>query len=111
MEGRDPHPDRVAYAEPFLLDIPTRTVVSDRYQLIYDLRTGEKQLFDIRGDPGARTELTAREPALTTRLLAALEERRSRVAEANARAGSPVPEPARVDEATRRQLRALGYLQ
>jgi arylsulfatase A-like enzyme len=110
IDGREARSERVAYAEPFLLNVPHRTIVSDRYQLHHNTRSGEKRLFDIRKDPGATVDLAHREPEVTARLMEALEERQRRITTAKAHDGG-ASEPVVVDEDTKRQLRALGYVQ
>jgi arylsulfatase A-like enzyme len=97
---------RIAYAEPSMLSLPWRTVVSDGHQLLHDLATGRSRLFDTRVDPGETTDVAEREPAATERLRRALEDRRRRSgADHPASAG-----PADIDDVTRRQLEALGYV-
>ena len=102
---------QAAFAEPFLLESRKPTVVSDRYQLFYDLESGQKRLFDIRSDPRAKTDIVDREPDVTQRLLAALEEWRRRVNAANQEISGPPAKDLTIDEATREELEALGYLE
>ena len=109
MDGAPADPERVAYEEPFELTIPVRTVISDRYQLIVDTASGARRLFDLAKDPFATVDVAAREPAVVATLAAALEAHRSAAA---ARAAGAAPgAPTAIDEETRRQLRALGYVQ
>ena len=113
IRGRRPAPDgeRVAYAEPSRLANPLRTVVSDRYQLLQDTRSGGQQLFDLAADPRLTTNVAAREPGAAARLLAALEQHRQRIEAVRPR---DLPAPAAtisLDEATRAELRALGYVE
>jgi arylsulfatase A-like enzyme len=111
MEHADARDGSIAYAESFSPTVPLRTVVSDHYQLHYNLQTGEKRLFDIRTDPRATTDLVKREPGVTAALLAVLQERQRRVTEVKRHDGAGAPEPLPLDPATREQLRALGYVE
>jgi len=108
LRNTAPDPERVAYSEPFTFDITTRTVVSDRYQLHYDVKTHATRLFDIRTDPDATTDLSAREPAVVAHLLHQIGEWQERIAGA-ARDGGTGSQPNVLDAQTRDQLRALGY--
>ncbi len=109
MDGAPADPERVAYEEPFDLGIPVRTVISDRYQLLVDVTSGTRQLFDLANDPFATVDVAAKEPAVVTKLAAVLDARRTAAA---ARASGVVPgAPTVIDEETRRELRALGYIQ
>lgn len=108
MYGLEDASKQVAYAEPFTFKINWRTVVSDRYQLRYNLRTGAKQLFDIYLDPLERKNVAAAKPEVVARLMAALRAKQARIEKAK-RAGAAGSAPAAVNEETRKQLRALGY--
>src|SRR5207249_2351190 len=110
MDGAPPDPNRIAYSEPFDLDIPTRTVITDRRQLIVDTRSAVPSLlFDLDADPMEKADIAAREPAEVTRLATALDAYRQEAAPRAA--GAPPPPPAELDAETRRQLQALGYVQ
>lgn len=100
--------ERVAYAEPFRLDMRWRTVVADGYQLWYDVQTGATRLFDLHSDPGVKENES--EEAVRARLLAALEERQRRIDEAKRKVEHLPKEPLIIDAETREQLEALGYL-
>jgi hypothetical protein len=113
MEGQPTTGDslRVAYAEPFLLEWRMATVVSDSYQLFYNLDSGRKKLFDIRSDPRAKTDIIDHEPKVTERLVAALEEWQRRVEAASQEALDQPAGAVTIDETTRQELEALGYLE
>jgi hypothetical protein len=84
-------------------------VISDRYQLLVDTASGTRQLFDLASDPFATVNVATKEPAVVAALAAALEAHRNAAA---ARATGAAPgAPTAIDEETRRQLRALGYVQ
>jgi arylsulfatase A-like enzyme len=83
----------------------TRTLFDGRNKLTLDLDSGRSQLFDLRTDPGERTDLAARRPAEARRLQAALlrwiESREGPVASGEAQ---------RRAHEVEKKLRALGYL-
>ena len=110
MEGRDEPAMRTAYGEPYDLRVPTRTIVSDRYELHYDVRTGRSQLFDQRTDPWGLHDIAGGKPDMVASLLQAYQERQRAIAVARAQAGGPPTERAPMDDQTQKQLRALGYL-
>ncbi len=110
IQGNAPPRERYAYAEPFTFDIPLRTIVTDRYQFFHDVKTGRDQLFDMRVDPLGTHDVAERERDVTARLRAALEERQQHVQEAKGAQRTTV-EHVQADESTRRQLKALGYVQ
>ncbi|HYC23216.1 MAG TPA: sulfatase [Candidatus Bathyarchaeia archaeon] len=111
MDGRAQPAERVAYSEPFSSEVPLATVITDRYQLLYNPNNGKSHLIDIR--PGAApVDLAEREPAVAGALLAALKDRQERVEVAKAEAAKhEATAPVALDEQTRRRLRALGYTQ
>jgi len=75
---------------------------SGRFKMIWDDRRGGFELYDIREDPGETTDLSDRRPELASRLRAELKARMRKGRAAQS-------EGAQVDEATRKQLEALGY--
>jgi len=111
MDGRAQPGERVAYSEPFSSEVPLATVITDRYQLLYNPNSGKRHLIDIR--PGAApVDLAEREPEVAGALLAALKDRQERVEVAKADAAKhEASAPVALDERTRRRLRALGYAQ
>lgn len=82
-----------------------RWVASDRYKLSYNIKSGDTELFDLRLDPGERTNLTARRPHLTEELQGVLMHWMDKIE-------GDVDLAARVEKATEvtERLRALGYL-
>jgi arylsulfatase A-like enzyme len=92
----------------------TDAVVWGRYKLITTDHDRELELYDLLDDPGETRNRAAERPAVVARLLRAARaqravdrERRNALAVAEGRA----PEEVRAeDEETRRQLKALGYL-
>ena len=104
FEGRDvlaPGPRPAEGAEVWSnRDVPATGFVALRtpeWKLI------DRRLYDLRRDPGERTDLAASEPRvlerMTSRRLALLESRRP-----------PYPQRARIKDGLRQRLRALGYL-
>jgi arylsulfatase A-like enzyme len=103
-----PARDGVAYAEGTVWTASLRTVVTDRHQLLYDVTTGKARLYDHVNDPRARTDLAADEPALTARLVDEVKRRMDDAARRRTHATAPAPV---IDEETRRDLKALGYVE
>jgi arylsulfatase A-like enzyme len=66
--------------------------------------TGDPLLFDLRADPGERHDLAGTEPRLDARLWAILRR------ELAGTAGAAPSKALELDEKTRRELRALGYV-
>lgn len=77
--------------------------------LILDRKTGQSELYDLAADPGENANLATKSPEQVDKLTALLETRRQQ----NIRArGSIQPKSVPVvDQSTRDQLEALGYLQ
>jgi len=113
MEGRAAldDGDEFAIGEPFRLGGSEASVITDRHQLFIHPGFGLTQLFDTRTDPGATTNIAAREPETTERLLAILADFKRRVEAANQQDGSQSAAKVDIDDATRENLRALGYLE
>jgi arylsulfatase A-like enzyme len=82
-----------------------RTASDGAHKLILDLASGRAQLFDLRSDPGERTDLSSRRPReaghLQAALLRWLESREGPAASGESR---------RRAEELEIRLRALGYL-
>jgi arylsulfatase A-like enzyme len=113
MEGRAtiaPN-DGIAIGEPFLLEGAGPTVISDRHQLFFSPRFDLKRLYDTKVDPRATTNIASREPETTERLMGALAAFEHRVEAANRRDASRPAAEVDIDDSTRDQLRALGYLE
>jgi arylsulfatase A-like enzyme len=53
---------------------PLRAVRDEWYKLILNLRTGRKQLFDSRNDPGDQRDIAEREPDVVARLTKVLDQ-------------------------------------
>jgi arylsulfatase A-like enzyme len=75
IDGRDAGVPGAAYSEGTVWTASLRSLVTERYQLLYDEATGTARVYDHRVDPGARHDLAASEPALTARLVGELERR------------------------------------
>ena len=83
-----------------------KAIVTERFKLVRDDRSGQLELFDLARDPGETVNLAESRPALTRSLLASLE---ARIAHARGR-------PSEVQEATLSSellelLRGLGYVE
>lgn len=97
--------DRSLHRLVFGLQGVSRTVSDGTHKVIFDLASGHTQLFDLRTDPGERTDLSAQRPGETRRLKTALLRWMERH-EGPAAAGQS---RRRANELEKR-LRALGYL-
>jgi len=53
--------------------VPERSVRTERYKLILNLWTGEKQLFDLQSDPAEQNNIAGTNPAQVTQLSGQLE--------------------------------------
>jgi arylsulfatase A-like enzyme len=82
-----------------------RAVTKGRYRLIYSLASARTELYDIGSDPFEQHDLVETMPARVSELRRALAGWRDRV-QATVVAG----ERSRIDQETREQLKALGYL-
>lgn len=87
--------------------LPLRSIIVDGHQLIFDdYAPGKDELYDIEADPMAQRDLSGRRPALAARL---------RALGRQGMLASPPWRPAgeegelKLDDATREELRALGY--
>lgn len=94
-----------AHRYVFGLQRYTRTVTDGRFKLIYNIKTGEVELFDLFRDPGETTNIIFQRPqiaeSLTTVLLNWVETAEGEVA---------VADRVRDAGAVTEKLRALGYL-
>jgi arylsulfatase A-like enzyme len=83
----------------------SRTVNDGTHKLVLDIASGHVKLFDLRTDPGERTDLSLQRPVETRRLREALqrwiESREGPVATGESR---------RRAEELEKRLRAVGYL-
>jgi arylsulfatase A-like enzyme len=101
----EPIPPRALVAEGNLYGPEYKSLIQWPHKVVLDLETHEGKLFDLDADPGETRNLARAEPALLNALLAALH---SHLRESTlALARHPA---ARIDEATKEKLRALGYL-
>lgn len=87
----------------FSLQGVTRVASDGTLKLTFDLATGRAQLFDLKADPGEKTDLSARRPEDTRRLQAAL------LRWMETREGSANDSKRKAAELENR-LRSLGYL-
>jgi arylsulfatase A-like enzyme len=110
MRGARPASPRAAYAEGTVWTATERTLVTDRYQLFFDTKTGTARLYDHVRDPGATHDLSEVEPALTAQLTGEVRRRAYAAAARRTHANTPQLVPA-VDPDTERELRALGYIE
>lgn len=95
--------DRAIRRLSFGLQGLTRTAFDGTHKLTFDLATGRAHLFDLKADPGEKTDLSTRRPEETRRLQAAL------LRWMETREG-PAGETRRKAEELEKKLRALGYL-
>jgi arylsulfatase A-like enzyme len=84
-----------------------RGLLDGRYKLVEDLSHGGLRLFDLVADPGEAHDLAAERPELVRELAGRMQAEESRAAGLCARFGGA--SAVQVDDATREQLRALGY--
>ncbi|MEO7146095.1 MAG: sulfatase-like hydrolase/transferase [Bryobacteraceae bacterium] len=71
IRGREAKAHGYIFGEQDILE-PLRSVRDERYKLILDERTGKRQLFDDRQDPGEYRDIALREPEVAARLGAIL---------------------------------------
>ncbi len=81
----------------------TRIATDGTLKLTFDLATGRAQLFNLKADPGEKTDLSAQRPEDTRRLQAAL------LRWMETREGSASDSKRKAEE-LEKKLRALGYL-
>lgn len=98
----------LAFAESSLPGNGWRSVVSRQHQLLYDVSTDERRLFDLGADPTEQHDVAGEQPEVVTRMMGVLKERLAENARRNPGAAA-AQRP--IDDETRRQLRALGYVQ
>jgi arylsulfatase A-like enzyme len=110
LDGREARSEATAYAEPFQPNLPGRTVITPRHQLLHHRGTGAGRLFDLVQDPQQRRNVAPEHPDVVARLRETLQERERRIEEVRRRVGTGAG-PAAVDATTRQQLEALGYIE
>lgn len=97
--------DRPLHRLVFGLQGVSRTAGDGTHKVIFDLASGHTQIFDLRTDPGERTDLSLKRPGETRRLKAAL----LRWMERHEGPAASGQSRRRANELEKR-LRALGYL-
>jgi arylsulfatase A-like enzyme len=97
----------LAFAESSLPGNGWRSVVSRQHQLLYDVSTDERRLFDLEADPTEQHDVAGEHPEVVAQMMGVLQERLAENARRNSGAAA---KPRPIDEETRRQLRALGYV-
>jgi arylsulfatase A-like enzyme len=93
--------ERELIAENSLYGDQRRAIVEWPFKLVIDLEQPEVALFDLEQDPAERVNLAPERPELAERLTAALGRRAPKALDSA---------PVELDDETRRELRALGYL-
>jgi hypothetical protein len=106
MDGGRRGPEAVAYAEGVVYSAGLRSVVTDRWQLLYDVRTRTGRLYDLAPGADARADRAAAEPAVAARLTRLARRHVRRMA---ARRVAPLERP--LSDETRRKLVELGYVE
>lgn len=97
----------LAFAESSLPGNGWRSVVSRQYQLLHDVIGGQTRLYDLEADPTEQHDVAAEHPEIVQQMMGVLQQRLAENARRNpGAAGQQRP----IDEETRRQLRALGYV-
>jgi arylsulfatase A-like enzyme len=80
-----------------------RSIITDNYQLIYNLKSHSRQLFDLKADPLAKNNIAKNHDDISERLLLQFNEVFSATPRYKASTIS-------LDVQTREQLKALGYI-
>ena len=80
------------------------SVIADGYQMIYNLASHSIQIFDIGADPLAQNNIAKDRDNISERMLSQIKKFYSRIP-------SDKAPPITLDEQTREQLKALGYIQ
>jgi arylsulfatase A-like enzyme len=88
-------------------EIPLRSVIDGRFQLLLDLESGSSRLFDLVADPLATRDVAADHPDVVARLRADWDRWYAENSDEILEAGPEVEVP----EKTRERLRELGYLE
>ena len=104
--------DRPGFSHARTVERPFDTEESVRmgpWRLILDTASGATLLYDLRSDPGALRDVSAQHPEVVERLRGLLDAQRARDAALRAELGGSTA-PGVLDEATRRELRNLGYV-
>ena len=104
VSGRGGLPERDLVAEILLYGDEQKALIRWPHKLVLVPGTGSRRLVDLEADPGEHDDLSADRPDLADRLEVEL---RLRVAESYSQSGAQAVE---LDEETRRELEALGYV-
>jgi arylsulfatase A-like enzyme/predicted Zn-dependent protease len=108
IEGRDPGRVGVAHAETLMprLEFGWSELYMVRDERFKYVRAPDPELYDLRHDPGERTNLASEEPELTADLAALLDEWLEKAGGADA----PAPATRSITPEEQARLRSLGYL-
>jgi arylsulfatase A-like enzyme len=96
-----------AYSEGLVWSAKFRSLVTDRYQLIYNTVTRRSQLYDYTTDPRAQRNLVWRKPDVAKQLTAEVKRREALATERRVDGEAAA---SGLDPETVRELRALGYV-
>jgi arylsulfatase A-like enzyme len=109
MDDGTAHPRQYAYSETLLGESHSVAVRSLSYKLILDFKRDSQLLFDLRSDPGETHDLSAQKPEIVTQLKEELQRIEARAQEPSS--GEDVVLSDEEQEAVRRRLEALGYVE
>lgn len=98
--------ERPSFAAGVKWNSDAQSVHLGRYHLIVDPRNRTRQLFEVEADPRERRDLARAEPAVRARLERVLAAHAAELGRASRLAPRRVP----VEDALRRRLEALGYV-
>jgi arylsulfatase A-like enzyme len=107
--------ERVAYCEEILTqygpyDIRGVRTKRYKYMRIYNFegdRSGKELLFDLQEDPAEQNDRAATDPQRVAQYRRLVDQYRERIASK----GTETPKKAKIDAATRQQLKSLGYVE
>jgi arylsulfatase A-like enzyme len=88
-----------------------RSVESRGTKLIYNFATKQKELYDLRSDPGEKRNLALEQPALVASLFDTLMEKERVVTRGHAGLVAERQNTANMSQADKDKLKSLGYLQ
>jgi arylsulfatase A-like enzyme len=100
-------PGKPAVLTRTIWDRPIYARVQGAHKLVYDTRTGTQRLFDLKADPGERTDRTAAEPIAAAFHRQALQETIARLSRRSVAGEADHPGMSR-DQCE--NLKTLGYL-
>jgi hypothetical protein len=93
----------VSFAEVEYPRTPASSIIADGYQMIFELKSHSVQLFDLKADPLAKNNIAKDHDDISERLL-------SQFKEVYSVTPSHKASIINLDEQTREQLKALGYI-